>query len=75
MEPQIRYATSADGTRIAYAVQAGTPPAILLIWGWPRRLTGRVEVRRAEAWMLTGLAVGGVAMFAVASLLADHRPA
>jgi class 3 adenylate cyclase len=36
VEPQIRYATSADGTRIAYAVRAGTPPAILLIWGWPQ---------------------------------------
>ncbi|HYM15615.1 MAG TPA: adenylate/guanylate cyclase domain-containing protein [Dehalococcoidia bacterium] len=36
MEPQIQYCTSADGTRIAYAVRAGTPPAILLIWGWPQ---------------------------------------
>ena len=35
MEPQIRYATSADGTRIAYAGQAGTRPTILLIHGWP----------------------------------------
>ncbi len=38
MEPQIRYATSADGTRIAYAVQAGTPPAIVLVWGWPQTI-------------------------------------
>ncbi len=38
MEPQIRYATSADGTRIAYAVQAGTPPAILQISGWPQTI-------------------------------------
>jgi class 3 adenylate cyclase len=38
MEPKIRYATSGDGTRIAYAVEAGTPPAILLIWGWPQTI-------------------------------------
>jgi pimeloyl-ACP methyl ester carboxylesterase len=36
VEPQIRYTTSTDGTRIAYAVRAGTPPAIFLIWGWPQ---------------------------------------
>ncbi len=35
-EQQVRYATSADGTRIAYAVRAGASPAILLIWGWPQ---------------------------------------
>jgi hypothetical protein len=47
---------------------------VLLIWGRPRGLAGRTEVRLAEAWILAGLAIGGVAMFAVVSLLADHAP-
>jgi hypothetical protein len=47
---------------------------ILLIWGRPRQLAGRAEVRVAEAWVLSGLAIGGVAMFAAVSLLADHAP-
>ncbi|MEO8458484.1 MAG: adenylate/guanylate cyclase domain-containing protein [Chloroflexota bacterium] len=40
MDAQIRYATSADGTRIAYAVEVGKAPAILLIWGWPQTIGG-----------------------------------
>jgi class 3 adenylate cyclase/pimeloyl-ACP methyl ester carboxylesterase len=45
MDAQIRFATSADGTRIAYAVDAGAPPAILLIWGWPQTIASPTDVR------------------------------
>ena len=46
-----------------------------LIWGRGRRLAERIEVRRLDAWLLTGMAVGGVAVLAGVSLLADHSPA
>jgi class 3 adenylate cyclase len=46
MEPQIRYATSADGTRIAYSVEAGSPPTLVQIHGWPQTISapGRSSV-------------------------------
>ena len=33
MEPQIRFCTSADGTRIAYAT-VGQGPPLMLVLGW-----------------------------------------
>ena len=37
MEPQIRFCTSADGTRIAYAT-AGEGPLLFYVNGWPGHL-------------------------------------
>ncbi len=34
-EQTVRYCTSADGTRIAYAVTAGDKPPMLFVAGWP----------------------------------------
>ena len=42
-EPQIQYATSADGTRIAYAVQAGAHPTILQVHGWPQTIADSTD--------------------------------
>ena len=37
MEPQIRFCTSADGTRIAYATMGEGPPLVFFP-GWGRRI-------------------------------------
>jgi class 3 adenylate cyclase/pimeloyl-ACP methyl ester carboxylesterase len=37
MEPQVRFCTSADGTRIAYAAMGEGPP-LVLVPGWPANL-------------------------------------
>ena len=38
-EQTVRYCTSADGTRIAYAVTAGDKPGMLFVAGWPSSIS------------------------------------
>ena len=43
-EQTVRYCTSADGTRIAYAVKAGERPAMLYVAGWPSSIAMVAEL-------------------------------
>ena len=40
MDYDVRYCTSADGTRIAYTVTPGQDPALLFVTGWPSVIEG-----------------------------------
>ena len=46
--------------------------AALLVWGRPRRLVARLDVTSLDAWILTALAVGSIAIFGVTALLTNH---
>ena len=60
MEPQIRFCTSADGTRIAYATLGEGPPLVWVIgWGGSVELSwehpegrGFMEGLAVHAWLL-----------------------
>jgi hypothetical protein len=44
----------------------------LLIWGRPRRLLERLQVKVADAYVGTGLGVGSVVIFTIAAVFAGH---
>jgi hypothetical protein len=46
--------------------------AALLVWGRPRRLVARLEVTSLDAWILSALAVGAIAIFGATALLTNH---
>ncbi len=46
--------------------------AALLVWGRPRRLVARLEVTSLDAWILTAVAVGAIAIFGATALLTNH---
>jgi hypothetical protein len=52
---------------IALAIVVG-----LLVFGRPRRLTERLQVKVADAYVGTGLGVGAVVVFTVATVFAGH---